>query len=82
MFTHIFIYMRIFIFTHIHTHIHRGFSGGSEDKEFFYTGDPVQSLGWEDPLEEGMETHFNSMDRGAWQATVHQVARSWTQLSD
>ena len=48
MFTHIFIYMYIFIFTHTHTHTHthRGFSGGSEDKEFFYTGDPVQSLGW------------------------------------
>ena len=24
----------------------------------------------------------NSMDRGAWQATVHGVAESWTQLSD
>ena len=23
----------------------------------------------------------NSMDRGAWQATVHGVAKSWTQLS-
>ena len=22
----------------------------------------------------------NPMDRGAWQATVHRVARSWTQL--
>ena len=34
--------------------------------------DAVQSLGWEDPLEEGMATHSsifcleNSMDRGAW----------------
>ena len=48
----------------------------------------VQSLGWEDPLEEGMETHSSilvwriPMDRGAWWATVHGVARSWTQLSD
>ena len=24
----------------------------------------------------------NSMDRGAWQATVHRIAKSWTQLSD
>ena len=37
----------------------------------------VCSLGWEDPLEEGMETHSTilawriPMDRGAWQATVH-----------
>ena len=48
----------------------------------------VQSLGWEDPLEKGMATHpgvlglENSMDRGAWQATVHGVAKSWTQPSD
>ena len=36
----------------------------------------VQSLGWEDPLEKGTATHsqyacLNSMDRGAWKATVH-----------
>ena len=24
----------------------------------------------------------NPMDRGAWQATVHRVAKSWTRLSD
>jgi len=48
----------------------------------------VQSLGWEDPLEKGMATHFSilalriPMDRGAWWATVHRVAKSWTQLSD
>ena len=45
----------------------------------------VQSLGWEDPLEEGMTTHSSilawsilalassilaSMDRGAWKTTV------------
>ena len=24
----------------------------------------------------------NSMDRGAWQATVHGVTKSWTQFSD
>ena len=47
----------------------------------------VQSLGGEDPLEEGMTTHSNilawriCMDRGAWQATVHAVAKSQTQLS-
>ena len=44
----------------------------------------VQSLGREDPLKEGMETHSSilawriPMDRGAWQATVHGVAKSWT----
>ena len=46
----------------------------------------VQPLGWEDPLEEGMATCFSilvwriSMDRGAWWATVHGVAKSQTQL--
>ena len=39
----------------------------------------AQSLGGEDPLEEGMATHSssyleNSMDRGAWWATVQGVA--------
>ena len=48
----------------------------------------VRSLGWEDPLEEGMATHSSilawriHMDRGAWQATVHGVAKSQTRLSD
>ena len=48
----------------------------------------VQSLGWEDPLEERMATHSSilpwriPMDRGAWWATVHGVAKSQTRLSD
>ena len=39
----------------------------------------VQSLHWEDLLEEGMATHSSTlalMDRGAWQATVHGVPKS------
>ena len=48
----------------------------------------VQSLGWEDPLEEGMAIHSSilawriPMDRGTWQATVHGGAKSRTQLSN
>jgi len=48
----------------------------------------VQSLSWENPLEEDMATHSRilawriPMDRGAWQATVHEVAKSQTQLRD
>ena len=35
-----------------------GFPGGSAGKEFACNvGDPVQSLGWEDPLEKGKATH-------------------------
>ena len=46
----------------------------------------IQSLGWEDLLEEGMATHSNIlaqrilMDRGAWWATVHWFAKSQTGL--
>ena len=48
----------------------------------------VRSLGWEGPLEEDMATHSSilawrtSMDRGAWRATVHGVAKSSPRLSD
>ena len=46
----------------------------------------VQSLGWEDPLEEGMATYSSilawriPLDRGAWRAAVHGVTKSRTQL--
>ena len=42
----------------------------------------VESMGWEDPLEERMATHSSILDwrsptdRGAWWATVHGVANS------
>ena len=48
----------------------------------------VRSLGWDDPLEEGMTTHSSIlawkilMDKEAWQATVHGVTKSRTQLND
>ena len=48
----------------------------------------IRFLGRESPLEKGMVTHYIilawriPMDRGAWWATVHGVAKSWTQLSD
>ena len=48
----------------------------------------VRSLGWENPLEEGMATNSSilawriPMNQGAWQATVHRVAKSWTRLSN
>ena len=48
----------------------------------------VQSLGWEDALEEDMATHSNilawrtPMDRGALWAAVHGVTKSRTQLSN
>ena len=44
----------------------------------------VQSLGQEDPLEKEMATHSSNL---AWkipwmEATVHGVAKGWTQLND
>ena len=45
----------------------------------------VQSLGWEDQRRAWQPTPLffleNPMDRGAWQPTVHGVAKSQTQLS-
>ena len=44
----------------------------------------VRSLSWDDPLEEGLAVHSSilawriPMDRGAWWAPVHGVAKSWT----
>ena len=44
----------------------------------------VQSLGWEDPLEEGTATYSSIlawrilMDRGAWQAAIHGVEKNQT----
>ena len=45
-------------------------------------------VGQEDPLEKGMATHSSvlawriSVDRGAWQTTVHGIAESQTRLND
>ena len=48
----------------------------------------VQLLGQEDSLEKGMAAHSSILawrilgSRGAWQATVHGVAKNQTQLND
>ena len=62
-----------------------GFLGGSDGKKYACNvGDLDLIPGLEDPLEEGMATHFNivawriPMDRGTWWATVHRVSKSWT----
>ena len=67
------------------TPVFLGFPGGSDGKQPTCT---VGDLGWKDPLEKGMANHSSiltwriPMDRGAWWATVHGVAKNWTQLSD
>ena len=64
----------------------RGFPGGSVVKnppaKQEMQGTWIWSLGLEDPLEKDMATHSSILDRGAWQATIHGVAKSWTRLSN
>ena len=61
------------------------FSGGSDSKESAYNaGDPVSIPGLQRSPGEGNGDPFqyfcleNSMDSGAWQATVHGVTQRWT----
>ena len=65
------------------------FPGGSDSKESACNaGDPGSLPGWgrfpvegnPNPLQYSCQE--NSMDRRAWQATVHGVTRSWTRLSN
>ena len=64
------------------------FPGSSDGKESAKQETWVRSLAKEDALEKGRATHSsilaweNPMERGAWWATVHGVAKSQTQLSD
>ena len=67
----------------------RGFPGGSDGKEPAWNAeDPDSTPGLERSSGEGNGYAFqyscleNSMDRGAWQSTVHGVANSQTQLSN
>ena len=66
-----------------------GFPGGSDGKESACkTGEPglIPGSGIPPGGGHGNPVQYscleNSMDGGAWQATVHGVAKSWTQLSD
>ena len=65
-----------------------GFPCGSAGKE-----SPAMQEMWSDPGSgrspgegNGIPLQYsrleNSMDKGAWRATVHGVAKNWTQLSD
>ena len=64
-----------------------GFLGGSDDKESACNaGDlgSIPGLGRSPGKGNGYLFQYscpeNSMERGAWRATVHGVAQSWTQL--
>ena len=65
------------------------FPGGLDDKASAYNaGDPgsIPGLGRSSGEGNGNPLQYscleNPIDRGAWQATVYGVAKSWTQLSD
>ena len=69
--------------------IYMGFPGGSDGKESASNvGDLGLIAGWKGPLEEGISTDPSipawriPMDRGVWQAVVHGVTKSQTQLTD
>ena len=66
-----------------------GFPGGSDGKASAYNGGGLVSIPGQGrfPGEgNGNPVQYscleNSMDRGAWQATVHEVAKNWIQLSN
>ena len=74
---------------HLFTMSSHGSHQGAPDAQWQRTCLPmqercIQSLGREDPLEKEMATHSNilvyrtPMDRRAWTATVHGVAKSET----
>ena len=66
-----------------------GFPGGSDEKVSVHNAGDLGSIpeSGRSP-EEGNDNppHYscleNSMDKGAWQATVHGIAKNQTQLSD
>jgi len=65
------------------------FPGGSDDEESACNAGDLSSipeLGRSPGEGNGYPLHYsyleNPMDRGAWWATVHVVAKNWTQLSD
>ena len=87
-------YVYIYIHTHTHTYIffwgeEGGFPSGSESKESACNAEDlglIPGLGRSPGEGNGNTLQYscleNLLDRGAWQATVHGVAKSWTQLSD
>ena len=78
-----------FLTVYMHTYIQLGFHGGSDSKESACNvGDlgliPVsgRSLGEGNGNPLQYSCPEKSMDKGAWEATVHGVAKNQTQLSD
>ena len=82
---YIYIYMCVCVCVCVCVCIIQGFPGGSNGKESACNaGDlgSVPGLGRSPGKGNGYPLHYfcleNPMDRGAWRATVHGVAKSWT----
>ena len=85
--THTHTHTRIYIHIYVYTHTYIGFPGGSVVKNLTAMQETlVWSLGWEDPLEEGMATHSNIPawriprieEPGRLQSIVHRVGHDWS----
>ena len=78
------VYIYIYVYTHKHIYIRTSLVAQKVKNPLTIQETWVGSLGWEDPLEQGLATHSSIlnwrilMDRGAWWATVHGVTKSWT----
>ena len=76
----------LLLFTCMHIYM-QDFPGGFMVKNLPTVQEPqIQSLGRPPGEENGNPLQYscleNSTDKGTWQAGVHGVAKSWTQLSD
>ena len=89
--TYKYLYINVYIFIYkcIYIHTYTGFPGGSEVKSSTCNAGDLGSIpgsgrspgeGNGNPLQ--YSCLENPMDRGAWWATVHGVAKSQTRLSD
>ena len=73
----------------VKVHVKQGFPVGSNSKESIFNEGflgLIPGLGRSSGEGNSYPLQYscleNSMDRGAWQATVHGVTKSWTQLSN
>ena len=81
--------MCVCVCVYIYIYIYICFLHGSGGKESTCETEDLGSIpGWEDSLKKSMATHSGilawriPMDRGAWQAIVHEVVKSQTRLSN
>ena len=84
-----FLVLLLIVYLFVYHHSVKGFPRGSDGKESSRNvGDPssIPGLGKSPGGGNGNPFQYscmeNSMDRGAWRATIHRVAKSWTWLSN